>query len=355
MRAAPVVEDDGVWIAVVAKVTVQFLFGSTATQIFNGRVDEPDTDVIFGAGPAVGGDFVLHRSVAVFVFDRIFVNARAHDALLLGMDDDTGAPIRRSAFKHVSVGIHRDPVKGFAIDMHDVTALAHAHRTVIGRMGKNGIGIDAAVASTEGVTDFDVAISAAAGRVGCEHDGAAGLAGDGNLGAFAAVLRGINGDGLFQVRRSGGVFLPNTRLTLIMAHRVKALVEERFQGAAAFVDDGLDESVVECPGASVVVDGHGIVDSRFGDHRRVIGDAQHRRGQWHGNEDRCKERAQAGRKKHFHEISLDFLQCGRARQGGGAGGFVILVKLKSQIVIDDAGGEIASGNCQLHFVFALLE
>ena len=82
------------------------------------------------------------------------------------MDDDTGTPIRRRAFKHVSVGIHRDPVKGFTIDMHDVTALAHAHRTVIGRMGKNRIGVDAAVAATEGVTDFDVAISAAAGGVG---------------------------------------------------------------------------------------------------------------------------------------------------------------------------------------------
>ena len=65
-----------------------------AAEVLDGRVDEPDADVILGAGPAVGRDLVLHAGVAVFVLDGVLIDALAEDALLLGVDDDARAPVR---------------------------------------------------------------------------------------------------------------------------------------------------------------------------------------------------------------------------------------------------------------------
>src|SRR6185369_5768994 len=91
MRPAPVVQDDWVRVLIVTKVADQFLLRRAAAQVFDGRVDEPDADVVPGARPTISGNLVLDGIVAVFVFDGVFVNALAHNPLLLRVDLDAGA------------------------------------------------------------------------------------------------------------------------------------------------------------------------------------------------------------------------------------------------------------------------
>ena len=98
MAAFPVIEDDRVRVVIVAVMTVQLLLGRAAAQVFNGRIDEPDADVIPRARPSIGRCLVLHARVTVFVLDGIFVGALAHDALLLRMNHHAAAPVGWRAF-----------------------------------------------------------------------------------------------------------------------------------------------------------------------------------------------------------------------------------------------------------------
>ena len=111
VAGAPVIQDDRVGVVVGVKMADQFHLGGAAAEVFGGRIDEPDADVVLGAGPAVGGNLVLHGVVAVFVLDGILVEAGAQDPLFLGVDDDARAPVLRRAFEHVAVGVHGDPVE----------------------------------------------------------------------------------------------------------------------------------------------------------------------------------------------------------------------------------------------------
>lgn len=70
------------------------------------------------------------------------------------------------------------------------------------------------------------------GTIRVRLDFAAGNALDRNLGALAAVLRRVNGDEVRQavVRAAAeGVLLPITRPALIMAPRLKPLLDQRLQ------------------------------------------------------------------------------------------------------------------------------
>ena len=122
MAAFPIIQNDRVRVVIVAVMAVQFQLGRTAAEIFDSGVDEPDADVILGAGPAVGGGLVLDAGVAVFVLDGILVRPGVHDPLFFRVDDHAVAPVLRRALEHVAVGIHGDPVEGLA-DLGDVTAL----------------------------------------------------------------------------------------------------------------------------------------------------------------------------------------------------------------------------------------
>ena len=135
------------------------------------------------------------------------------------------------------------------------------------------IDINSAVAASQGVADFHVAISPAAGRPGGKLGLAARHAFDGDLAALAAVFRRVNRHGVRQAadrRRRGRVLLPISRLPLIVTHRIDAPEKEGIHGRVALVDNGLDDAVIQRPGASIVRDGDTGVDRGLGDRRRVV-------------------------------------------------------------------------------------
>jgi hypothetical protein len=254
VAADPVVEDDRLGVVVVAEVVVELQLGRPAAQVLNGRIDEPDADVVLGAGPAVGGRTVLHAGVAVLVLDRVLVDALRHDALLFGVDDDAGAPVRRRGLQHVAVLVHGDPVEGL-VEARDVAALrTHAARTIRGRMGEDGVDIDAAVAAAKGVADLHVVVGAAAGRAAAQHGLAAGDALDGYLGARAAVGRRVDGDGIGQLRRVLRGLLP---IAAVAAHHLNAVVDQRRHRSAALADGRLHNTVVQSPRGAIVNNSYG--------------------------------------------------------------------------------------------------
>ena len=105
----------------------QFEFRGAAAEVFGGRVDEIDADVVLGARPAVGRNLVLHGVVAVFVLDGVLVDAGAEDPLFLGVDHDARAPVLRRAFEHVAVGVYGEPIE-VVVELGDVAAFALAGR-----------------------------------------------------------------------------------------------------------------------------------------------------------------------------------------------------------------------------------
>src|SRR5205823_1076330 len=104
VRPAPVVQDDRVGVGGVPEVADDLLLGRAATEVLDGRVDEPDADAVLRARPTVGGNLVLDGVVAVLVLDRALVNPLREYPLLLGVDDHTRAPVLRGALEHVAVG-----------------------------------------------------------------------------------------------------------------------------------------------------------------------------------------------------------------------------------------------------------
>ena len=87
------------------------LFGAAA-DVFGGGVDEVDADVVFGAGPAPGGEPVHARRCSCICARPSFVDAGEEDLLLLGVDDDAVAQVLVGAHEHVAVGVDGDPVEG---------------------------------------------------------------------------------------------------------------------------------------------------------------------------------------------------------------------------------------------------
>ena len=82
--------------------------------------------------------------------------------------------------------------------------------------------------------------------------------------AFAAVLRRVDGHGLSHL--AGRPLLPVSAA----AHGIDAAKDERRHIAAALVDGGLDDAVVQGPCVAIVADGHGGADLGFGDRRQGI-------------------------------------------------------------------------------------
>ena len=141
-------------------------FSGAAADVLVGRVDEVDADVVLGAGPAPGGEFVHDGVVAVFVLDGVLVDAGGEDALLLGVNDDAVAQVAVGDHEHVAVVVDGEPVEGAVHGFEDEAALAFAGGGVGGRVGVLGVGVEAAGAALEGVAGFDVQAAAAARRSG---------------------------------------------------------------------------------------------------------------------------------------------------------------------------------------------
>ncbi len=293
MGAAPVIQDDRVRISVVAEMAVQFLLRGAAAEVFDRRVDEPDADMVPGARPAVRRHLVLHGGVAVLVLHGILVVARAHDALFLRVDDDPRAPVEGRAFEQVAVRVHREPVEGLVQD-GDEAALRHVERAVRFGVRIDRVDVKAAFAASQGIADLEVAIDHAAarpaGRAGRQPRGRVPL-GDalyGNLGALASVRGRVDGEGLRQpadFRRGRWVFLPDAPSpTLIMAHRLGALVEKGLQVARALVDAGGHDAVVQRERLVVLRDGHrrifgGLRDDGAGADTRLEAAGEERQGE----------------------------------------------------------------------------
>ncbi len=205
------------------------------------------------------------------------------------MDNNASAPIQWRAFKHIAIGVHRNPIE-VMVELGDIAAFAYAHRAVSRRMGENCVGINAAVTATHRVADFNVAIRSTSGCAGREHHRAAGDSLDSDLRACAAVFRRVNRDGIGQLGRALRGFFPIPAA----AHRLDAVINERRHVAVALVDRRLDDAVVERPGAAIVGNCHGGIGGGFGDNRQTIGGSQPWHGQGHGNDGKCEKFEQAG-------------------------------------------------------------
>src|SRR5215469_17676212 len=101
-------------ILIDSEVSIEVKTERSAAQVLGGGIDEPDTDVMLSAGPAVCGRVELHARVAVFMLDGILIDTCAEDALLFGMDDNACTPVGRRSFEHIAVLVHGDPVKALA-------------------------------------------------------------------------------------------------------------------------------------------------------------------------------------------------------------------------------------------------
>ena len=149
VAAVPVVEDDRLGIAVVAEVGVEVDAGRATAEVLDGGVNEPRANMVLRTGPAVGLGLVLHAGVAVFVLDGVLVDALAHDALLFGVDDHSGAPVRGRGLEHVAVLVHGDPVECL-VETGDVAVLrAYSGGGVGGGMREDGVDVDATVSAAQ--------------------------------------------------------------------------------------------------------------------------------------------------------------------------------------------------------------
>ena len=81
-----------------------------AADVLVGWVDEVDADVVLGAGPAPGLQFVHQGVVAVLVLDGVLIDAGGIDALLLGVNRD--GPSGACAHQLVAVLVDGEPVEG---------------------------------------------------------------------------------------------------------------------------------------------------------------------------------------------------------------------------------------------------
>src|SRR6185437_4566799 len=154
----------------------------------HGRIDEPDADMVLRVAPPIGRRAVLHTGVAVLVLDGVLVDALGHDALLLGMHHNAGAPVGGRGLQHVAVLVDRDPVELLADEVDEAVLSASAGSGIAGGMAEDGIGIEAMVAAAQRVAQLDVAGCAAAWREAREGEGSSADTFDGDLGALAAVV-----------------------------------------------------------------------------------------------------------------------------------------------------------------------
>ena len=203
--------------------------------------------MVLDAGPAVGGQLVHFRAVAVLVLDRVLVDPGAQDPLLLGVDDDPGVQVGVGGHRHVPVGVDREPVE-VGGQLVDEPALALPGGRIAGLMRIDRVGVEAAQPPLERVPDLQV------------HPSGDPL--DVDLCPLSAVAGRVDrhrlGDG------PGRILLPALGPGVKL---LPALVDKRGQPAGPLEDRDLHEPVVQRPGVAVVGQGHGCVDRGLGDRR----------------------------------------------------------------------------------------
>ncbi len=137
VAAGPVVEQGA------AHMVDQVELLGAAADIFAGRIDEVDADMVLGRRPAPSLQLVHHRVVAVFMLDRVLVEARGQDALFLGVDDHPGAQVVVTGHQHIAVVVDAQPVEALVHRLQDEAVLAEARRRIGGVVDVFGIGIKA--------------------------------------------------------------------------------------------------------------------------------------------------------------------------------------------------------------------
>ena len=259
----PVVEDDSLVgrCSRSGHVVNQIQPLRAADDVLGRWVHEVDAHVVFGAGPAPRLKLVHRGVVAVFVLDRVLIDAGRIEALLLGVNL---VVLGRVAHQLVAIFIDGEPVEGGVHILQDEAAFALAGARVGGVMGVLGVGVEAADAALQSEAGLDVQAYAAARCAGCGTRAtgasgtgcAAGATGtgcttgtrsaarswgvvavvhalDGYLSAFAAIGRRI--DGHFCGDGAGGRLLP----VPAVGQDLDSVIDQRRQVAVALGDGHL--------------------------------------------------------------------------------------------------------------------
>ena len=198
MAAAPVIQQSrrrgGVGVVAEGRIAVggEFDFGRAAAEVFDGGIDEPETDLSRGARPTPGARLELIGRVIVFVLDLPLVKATVHAAGFLQIHHRAVIPIVGGKHFHVPVGVHGHPVEYLVVKFGAKAGFADRGGGIIGFVRENRVGVKAGIAAPEGVADFDVGRHAAAGAAAQRCALVKAL--DGNLAALTAVRLWINRD-----------------------------------------------------------------------------------------------------------------------------------------------------------------
>src|SRR5262249_23074254 len=163
VAAAPVVEQRRRRAGVIVEVAGQLHLRRAAAQVLDGRVDEPDADLVLRARPAVGGDLELDRRVVVLVLDLARVPAGGQAADLFHVQLGALVPVLRLGHDLAAVGVDGHVVEDLRVELGAEAGLAERRGGVLGLVREDRVGVDAGVVAAQGVADFDVGGHAAAG------------------------------------------------------------------------------------------------------------------------------------------------------------------------------------------------
>ncbi len=227
-----------------------------AADVFVRGVDEPDADVIPGAGPSISRQLIHLGTITVFVLDRVLIDAGGQNPLLLGMNDDPGPQIPVVNHLHIAIGIDRQPVE-HGVHLVDEPAFALARGRITRQVRINAVSVKAAEPALEGVTHLDV------------HP--PGHALYRYLGAIPSVFRRV--DGHRRCHLAAGQLLPAFAAT----QGLDPFVNQGRQFARLLQDRQLDDPVIQRPGFASITEGHRGGNGGFGDNRVGAGGERGRR------------------------------------------------------------------------------
>ena len=192
MGAAPVVEQGGIAAVAVVDVAGEFEVERAGGEVFEGRVDDVEANLLGSGGPAEGGDLGLVGGVVILVLGAAFVDAGGEAAGFLHVQVVAGVPVLAGGHHGVALVVDGEPVEDLAGELEAEARLADGAGGVGVLVGVDGVGVEAVGSALEGVTDLEVGdeASALAGGSGvrAEDGDAVGVAFDGDFGACAPLL-----------------------------------------------------------------------------------------------------------------------------------------------------------------------
>ena len=155
VAGGPVVENDALVGGRAGRghVIDEIEFVGAAADVLVGWVDEIDADVVLGAGPAPGLEFVHKCVVAVLVLDGVGVDAAGIDALLFGVD---GVVLGLLAHQHVAIFVDGQPVEVGIDILEDEAVFADVDEGVRSFVVVLVVRVEPAGSTLHGDAGFDV-------------------------------------------------------------------------------------------------------------------------------------------------------------------------------------------------------